>query len=153
MRQTMLLLVLICSYSWGQDYMRVKMKDGSLQVIPLKSITKITFSTITSVDDKTAGKLGGVVKTLTLLQNYPNPFNPTTTINYAIPKTDAVMIRIYDVTGRLVRSLAAGVQEAGEHHVQWDSRDNHGRVAASGLYVYEIRYQGSVLTRKMMLLK
>ncbi len=153
MRKILVLFFLAASFVWAQDYMRVKMKDGSLQTIPLQSITKITFSNVTAVDDKTSMKFGNIIKTFAVLQNYPNPFNPTTTIEYTIPRSNVVTIRIYDITGRLVRVLENGGQEAGDHHAQWDSRNNAGQMAASGMYVYEIRFEGSVLTRKMMLLK
>ena len=153
MRKMVLLLFLAASLTFAQDYMRVKMKDGSLQTIPLQSINKIIFSGLTAVDDKTVLKLGSIIKTFALLQNYPNPFNPTTTIEYTIPRSNDVAIRIYDITGRLVRVLENGVQEAGDHHTQWDSRNNAGQMVASGMYVYEIRFENSVLARKMMLLK
>lgn len=153
MRKMVLLLFLAASLTFAQDYMRVKMKDGSVQTVQLQSINKITFSGLTAVDDKTVMKLGSIIKTFTLVQNYPNPFNPTTTIKYTIPRSNVVAIRIYDITGRLVRVLENGVQEAGDHQAQWDSRNNAGQMVASGMYVYEIRFEGSVLARKMMLMK
>lgn len=153
MRKMVLLLFLAASLTFAQDYMRVKMKDGSLQTIPLQSINKITFSGVTSVDDKTVMKLGNIIKTFALLQNYPNPFNPTTTIEYAIPRANVVTIRIYDITGRIVRVLENGLQEAGDHRALWDGRNNAEQLVASGMYIYEIRFEGSVLARKMMLMK
>ena len=153
MRKMVLLLFLTASLTNAQDYMRVKMKDGSLQIIPLQSINKITFSDVTSVDDKTVAKFGNIIKTFALLQNYPNPFNPTTTIEYTIPRASVVTIRIYDITGRMVRVLDNGLQEAGDHRALWDGKNNAEQLAASGMYIYEIRFEGSVLARKMMLMK
>ena len=153
MRKILLLLFLAATIACGQDYLRVRMKDGSLQSIPLQSINKITFSEVTAVDDKTALKFGNIIKTFALLQNYPNPFNPTTTIEYTIPRANVVTIRIYDITGRIVRVLENGPQEPGDHRTLWDGRNNVDQLAASGMYIYEIRFEGSVLTRKMMLLK
>lgn len=153
MRKMVLLLFLTASLAYAQDLMRVKMKDGSLQTIPLQSINKITFSGVTLIDDKTALKWGNIIKTFALLQNYPNPFNPTTTIEYTIPRANVVTVRIYDITGRMVQVFENGLQEAGEHRVLWDGRNNAGQSVASGMYIYEIRFEGSVLARKMMLIK
>lgn len=153
MRRIFLLIVFCSVAAFGQDYLRIKMKNGSLQSIPLQSINKITFSDLTAVGDRTVLKFGDILKTLTLLQNYPNPFNPTTRIAYHISRPNVVEIRIYDITGRVVRVLERSYQQAGDHLVQWDSRNDAGQMVASGMYVYEIRFEGSVLTRKMMLLK
>lgn len=153
MRKMVLLLFLTASLTYAQDYMRVKMKDGSLQTFPLQSISKITFSDVTAVDDQTVMKLGNVIKTFALLQNYPNPFNPSTTIEYTIPRANVVTIRIYDITGRIVRVFENGLQEAGDHRTLWDGRNNVEQLVASGMYIYEIRFEGSVLARKMMLMK
>ena len=153
MRKLVLVLFLTASLANAQDYLRVKMKDGSHQIIPLQSINKITFSDVTSVDDKTVMKFGNLIKTFALLQNYPNPFNPTTTIEYTIPRASVVTIRIYDITGRMVRVLDNGLQEAGDHRALWDGKNNAQQLAASGMYIYEIRFEGSVLARKMMLMK
>jgi flagellar hook assembly protein FlgD len=148
-----LFLFLTASLAYAQDFMRVKMKDGSLQTIPLQSINKITFSGVTFIDDKTAIKWGNIIKTFALLQNYPNPFNPTTTIEYTIPRANVVTVRIYDITGRIVHVFENGLQEAGDHRVLWDGRNNARQLVASGMYIYEIRFEGSVLARKMMLMK
>lgn len=153
MMKMVLLLFLTASFAYAQDFMRVKMKDGSLQTIPLQSISKITFSDVTAVDDKTAIKWGNIIKTFALLQNYPNPFNPTTTIEYTTPRANVVTVRIYDVTGRIVQILENGLQQEGNHRVLWDGRNNAGQLVASGMYIYEIRFEGSVLARKMMLMK
>lgn len=153
MRKLLILIFIGIAFLQAQDQLRIKMKDGSVQTIPLQFITKITFSDVTIVDENTLKKLGGALRTFTLLQNYPNPFNPTTTITYTIPATDEATIRIYDITGKLVRLLASGVQAAGEHQIKWEGNDNAGRMVASGVYLYEIRYRGFVHSRKLMLLK
>ncbi len=57
--------------------------------------------------------------------NYPNPFNPQTTIRYELPAALPVDLQVYDLRGRLVRTLASGrIERAGEHRIQWDGRDH-----------------------------
>ena len=83
-----------------------------------------------------------------LEQNYPNPFNPTTTIRYSLKETGKVSVRVYDVMGREVKVLVDGVQGAGEYSVVMDATG-----LSSGVYVYQLRAGGLLLTRKMVLAK
>jgi flagellar hook assembly protein FlgD len=65
----------------------------------------------------------------------PNPFQARTVLAYDLARQGRVVLRIYDVSGRLVRSLVSGeVQEAGRHSVEWDGRDGAGAVTGAGLY-------------------
>ncbi len=90
-----------------------------------------------------------------LAQNYPNPFNPTTTIQYSIQAQGQVRLRVYDVAGRLVRSLVNEVQSprAGGFAVTWDGTDDRGTRVATGIYFYKLTAAGFERTRKMLLLK
>jgi hypothetical protein len=90
---------------------------------------------------------------ITLRANQPNPFRATTTIQYSLPERMPVRLRIYDITGRMVRTLVDGVQEAGARRVTWDGRDEHGALVNSGMYMYRLEAAGATLTRKMSLLK
>jgi len=86
-------------------------------------------------------------------QNYPNPFNPETRIAFALPSAGEIRLAIYNVLGREVRTLVSSHMEAGQHTAVWDSRDNAGAAAASGVYFYRLEAGGYSMTRKMMLLK
>jgi len=90
---------------------------------------------------------------LALAQNAPNPFNPRTEIKFSLPKAGAATLKIYNVEGRLVRTLLSGRQEAGVHTVVWAGDDDRGGRVASGLYFYRLTTDTRVLTRKMTLLK
>ncbi|MBK8168084.1 MAG: 5'-nucleotidase C-terminal domain-containing protein [bacterium] len=90
---------------------------------------------------------------LRLAQNSPNPFNPSTTIAFSLDRTGPVRLDIFDLQGRLVRSLVDGAREAGEHHVIWDGRDGAGSPAASGTYVYRLQTTMRVISRSMTLVK
>ena len=70
----------------------------------------------------------------------PNPFNPRTIFRYELPATAVVHLTVYDLTGRLVRRLVASRhQVAGSHEVVWSGTDDHGRSAASGVYVARLQ--------------
>ena len=94
-----------------------------------------------------------------LEQNYPNPFNPSTAISFALPEAGKVTLRIYSLTGQLVRQVASGNYANGTHHVVWDAKDEAGSHVASGIYFYKLVVQPEsggvpfVQTRKMTLLK
>jgi hypothetical protein len=89
-----------------------------------------------------------VVKSCQLTQNYPNPFNPTTTIHYSIEKPSRVQIKIYDATGRLVKSLVDEEKQVGEYNVLLDAAG-----WASGVYFYKIQAGEFRQNRKLLLLK
>jgi len=90
----------------------------------------------------------------TLSQNYPNPFNPSTSIEFSVRERTPVTLNVYDVGGRLVRSLVQGDRAPGEvHRVAWDGRDNAGRAVASGVYFYKLVTNSFTQTKKMVLLK
>jgi hypothetical protein len=86
---------------------------------------------------------------------YPNPFNPMTTLRYSIDKPGPVTLRIYDVTGALVRTLVSEVQipRTDGFVVEWDGRDDGGTHVASGVYFYSLAAKGFADTKKMVLLK
>ncbi len=89
-----------------------------------------------------------------LAQNHPNPFNPRTVIPYSIAQAGRVTIRIYDVRGRLIRTLMDARQAAGPHSMVWDGRSEHGGVVSSGVYFYQITYpDGSGSARKLAILR
>ena len=73
----------------------------------------------------------------------PNPFQGRTTLAYDLPRRGPVTLRVYDVGGRLVRSLAFGVQDAGVHSVEWDGRNEAGAAITSGLYF--VRFQAGTV--------
>ncbi len=83
---------------------------------------------------------------LRLEQNYPNPFNPTTIIKYAIPQSDRVTLKVFDLLGREVATLANGLMNAGAYSILWDASG-----LASGVYVARLTVGGQVATRKMIL--
>jgi hypothetical protein len=89
-----------------------------------------------------------------LSQNYPNPFNPTTTIHYSIAERGQVSLKIYDVSGQLVRTLVDEVQSPGAvESVRWNGLNNDGQAVSSGVYFYKLVTKDYAQTKKMVLLK
>lgn len=73
-----------------------------------------------------------------LSQNYPNPFNPSTTINFALPQAEKVVLVIYDLTGREVTKLVNSNLEAGNHSAVWNGLNSQGLRVSSGIYLYKL---------------
>jgi hypothetical protein len=90
----------------------------------------------------------------TVLQHCaPNPFNPTTVIQFDLAKQSHVSLRIYDVAGRLVRTLIEEIMPQARHRMTWDGADNHGARVATGVYFLRLSAGDVVQTRKMVLIK
>ena len=87
-------------------------------------------------------------RTYTLFQNYPNPFNPTTTINYSIPRTSLVTIKVYDVLGREIETLVNDEKHIGNYKVEFNASK-----LASGIYFYKMQAGDFSETKKLILLK
>ncbi len=83
-----------------------------------------------------------------LEQNFPNPFNPSTQIQFNLPVATDVSLKVYDITGRLIQTLADGQYPAGTHQVTFDAS-----AFASGVYLYRLESPNAVHTRKMLLIK
>jgi hypothetical protein len=96
----------------------------------------------------------GIPERFALHQNVPNPFNPTTVIGYEVPEGGGpVTLRIYDVSGRLVRTLVDGIEPPGEKRVVWYGRNDDGGRVATGVYFYRMTAPEFEATRKMILLQ
>jgi predicted outer membrane repeat protein len=84
---------------------------------------------------------------------YPNPFNPEVTLAFELDRARRVSVKVYDVAGRLVRTLVDGRRAAGPHRVVWDGLDSSGRMGASGVYFVRVSSEGWSDSRKIVLLK
>jgi hypothetical protein len=90
----------------------------------------------------------GIPESYNLGQNYPNPFNPSTSIQFSLPGASTVDLKVFNVLGQEVATIAHGVFPAGVHEVTFDATN-----LATGVYVYRIQAGSFVSTRKMLLLK
>ena len=88
-----------------------------------------------------------------LEQNFPNPFNPFTTLRYDLPEDALVNITIYDMMGRVVKTLINDQQTAGYKSIQWNATNDNNQPVSAGLYLYTIQAGDYSQTKKMVLLK
>ena len=88
-----------------------------------------------------------------LYQAYPNPFNSSTTIKIYLPKTSNSRLEVFDIRGRLVRTLCDRTLGAGEHSFTWNGTNFSGHSVSSGSYFYRLTVGDDVMTRRMILLK
>ena len=86
-------------------------------------------------------------------QNRPNPFNPVTAIDFHLSRRAAVTLSIYDVTGRLVRTLVDGELPPGSQTVLWNGKDRAGRASPSGVYFSRMEAEKQIRTRKLILIR
>jgi hypothetical protein len=86
-------------------------------------------------------------------QNYPNPFNATTTIQFVLDKKDKVMLKVYNLLGQEVRTLANENLYRGTHSIIWDGKNDSGEDVCSGIYIYRIQIDQNVEHKKMLLLR
>ena len=94
-----------------------------------------------------------ISETFTIHQNYPNPFNPVTSLTYDLPEDGLVNITIYDMMGRIVKTLFKSSQTAGYKSIIWDATNDRNEPVPAGMYLYTIQAGEFRKTRKMVLLK
>ncbi len=136
------------------DSLRIDWPSGLVQVftrVRADRFLRITEGqpTLTAVNPSPVT----VPETFVLSQNYPNPFNPETVIRFQVPRRAFVTLRVYNLLGEVVRTLAAGDHAPGRYTVTWDGRDEAGRPVASGIYLYQLQADGFTQVRKMTLLR
>jgi len=147
----------------SRDELRVLvyMKDTggiSGELLRFQATGEIKLSKVEAVDNQ--GRTVKVVATakaipdkFALYQNYPNPFNLETQISFDLPVNSKVSLKIYNITGQLVRTIIDRDMEAGEHKVIWDGKNQKGETVASGIYFYRLEAGDYVSVKKMGLVK
>ena len=104
----------------------------------------------TSVDEQPSPGSSGQSR---LLDSYPNPFNASTTIGFELDRRQPVSLRVHNLTGQRVTTLAEGVYPEGAFAVSWDGRDDRGREVASGVYLARLRLAERALSHPLTLVK
>ena len=94
-----------------------------------------------------------VVGTTALGDAEPNPFNPVTRISFSVSEASKVRIGVYDVNGKLVKSLVNSRMERGRYSTIWDATNMYGKSMASGLYICRMEAGRFVTQKKLILLK
>ncbi|HOD65414.1 MAG TPA: FlgD immunoglobulin-like domain containing protein [candidate division Zixibacteria bacterium] len=143
------------SFAADGDYAPLVLTGSLLDGTPLSGVDCVRVQRGGRPEGNSGGGPTGKVQAPAdfALANHPNPFNPSTQITFALPQAGPVTLRVYDVQGRLVRTLANGPFDAGVHSVEWNGTDGTGSAVASGVYLYRLSAGETVVTRKMILMK
>ena len=135
------------SQSVDEDYIDLvieKMRINELEPV---------FDVIVSVAQEVlSNDIVSVPSQYELYQNFPNPFNPTTEIRYALAELSDVVVSVYDLKGRLMKTLISQKQPAGLNKILWDGTDNVGKKVSAGMYLYTIEAGTFRKTKKMIML-
>jgi hypothetical protein len=150
----------IVGYSWINDNSEIATGSSPTVNLPVGTHTitltvtdnggataddqvKITIESTTDIDDESQ-----VPTEYALRQNHPNPFNPMTTIRYSTPQLGRVQLKVYDVLGKEVATLVNEAKPIGHHRIEFDASN-----LTSGVYYYQMRCNGFVETKKLVLLR
>ena len=85
-----------------------------------------------------------------LSRNYPNPFNGGTRMRFSLPRDTGVTIRVVNLLGQPVKTLARGEYEAGVHRIDWDGTDERGQQVVAGIYLVQMRAGSFSATRRIV---
>ncbi len=136
--------------------------DGNISIgdpfVEHKNVSQALFSpgkmldgsTFLSAEDK---NLTGVPTEYKMYTNYPNPFNPSTTIRFDIPNRSKVVLKIFNIHGEEIITLANEEFNPGEYGITWNGKNSRGESMPSGMYIYRIVSDNFTQSSKMILLK
>ncbi len=130
-----------------------RVRDSSNHEIPFRcAAAELVYRCAVSGAPTTWDQLN-IPKISSLYSNFPNPFNPTTTLKYGIAEAGPVTLRLYDVRGRLVRTLVNEIRRPGNYELIWDGTDGAGREVETGVYLARLKAVDRMHVQRMMLLK
>jgi hypothetical protein len=132
-------------YDPVRDRMVVFGGDASFGVV--NEVWDLLWGTPLSVLPQTGSDI------LALAPAYPNPARSDIAIGFTLPRASTATLRVYDVSGRMVRTLVEGTLPAGSHPVRWDGTVSSGARAQPGLYFYELRADRQKLSRRVVLIE
>lgn len=141
--------------SWNVDNLSVVAFLQSTTMQPDSTIEIFQGASVKVTDIPTgiAEQDNDIAADFHLFQNYPNPFNPETTIRYQVPAIGNVELTIYDQLSRQIRKLVNETQPAASYEIVWNGLDDNGKAVASGIYFYQLKTNGLIKSRKMVLIR
>lgn len=144
------------SYNWNSALSAASQGTGKISVIASDGFNESRSVVENLSVDSQVGLVeeeGLLPVNYSLRQNFPNPFNPNTTIRFDLPEESRVSIRIYDILGRLIRTLTDENYRAGTHDISWRGEDENGAKMGSGCYFIDMTAGGFRQVNKAILLK
>lgn len=133
-------------YQWGEYNLTEEGKMMFLNSIEWMCSLGDPTTDIESIDNMNP-------KEFELFANYPNPFNPSTTIRFMVPHRAEISLKVFNVLGQEIVELTNQEYLPGTHTLQWNGKNNSGTRVASGFYIYQLKTEDVVKSRKMLLLK
>ncbi len=141
-------LVLVSFLPAQEPAMRIKFKNGTEKEYLIENILNIQFET----EATSVGILTEKEK-LAIEDAYPNPFEDKIEINFRISSSGSSTATIYDTQGSIIKQLPTRIIGAGMNKVIWDGTNDVGKKAPAGSYYCEIRFEGAVKVKKIVLKK
>jgi flagellar hook assembly protein FlgD len=130
------------------DTLVIKLKNNQIEIIAVSKIKQIKFENVTAVNEPNVIPSG-----LSVSDNYPNPFQEQTNIEFEIASVGDVEVMIYDNLGNQIQKLECNNCNIGKNSLQWNCTDKTNTRFESGVYYYEVRFNGEVQSKKMILIK
>lgn len=148
----------IYSYSYEHELPADVNGDGHTEIVIYRTdinFTDYTYLVYTTdgIPTSISNELNKLPDVLELNQNFPNPFNPSTTIRYSISSPEKILIKIYDISGQLIKEINEERNQPGEFEVIWDGTNIHKEKVSSGAYFYQVIAGNYSEAKKMILLK
>ena len=126
--------------------------DGNIYLADFYSNAIFHYAAdMTSISDDNPKSI--IASDYVLKQNYPNPFNPDTKIEFKIAANEQVSLSVYSLEGKLVKTLVNQVLRSGQHVVNWDGTNQIGAKVSTGMYIYQLKTNSTVLNRRMTFMK
>jgi hypothetical protein len=141
--------------TWGLIFWEsVFCKGDTVQIVYGNRLTTEDLFTFTTIPSMVLNNNDNMLpEKFELYQNYPNPFNPSTTISFALPKSELVKMKIYDILGREIRTLINKTMQPGIKRIEWDGRDSRGNAVSTGIYFYRLDAGKFSEVKKMLIIK
>ncbi|RPI03006.1 MAG: T9SS C-terminal target domain-containing protein [Calditrichaeota bacterium] len=130
------------------DHVRFRMSNENQSVQLLEMFVPVNYHFGSPLPTSASEKFDRTTQVYSLEQNYPNPFNSSTTLEFSLPKSSFVSIKVYDLLGREAAEILAEERPAGPHKITWDAG-----TLASGLYIYRIEAEKFIQAKKFILMR
>jgi len=130
------------------DTLVIKLKNNQIEKIAVSNIKQIKFENVTAVKESTLFPSG-----LSVCDNYPNPFQEQTKIEFELATVGDVQVMIYDNLGNQIQKLECNNCNVGKNSLIWNCTDKNNHRVESGVYYYEVRFNGDMQSKKMILIK
>jgi len=142
---TLLFSSFLVTKGWAQDYMHIKKRDGTTQIIPIKSIEKLTFGGLVTA---TTEERAIAVEALQHFNLFPNPASNHFRLNFELSESSPVSIELYDENGSLVARVDKGILGKGTYQHLWETSSYQ-----NGLYVCKIITNKGIEPKKIIINK